>query len=131
MENDLDTINIHTVDHRRFKLIKYPNILYILSFLERTITSSIPAITTAPLYERDELSGSNSTATEYFDPKERSKERKKNVEMNRTDDKRSNAMAALKAKREGKQRREEEEAKRQAGREGNEDLDSGNGNNWE
>lgn len=31
-------------------------------------------------------------------------------------------MAALKAKREGKQRREEEEAKRQAEREGNEDL---------
>ncbi|KAG4068969.1 hypothetical protein HA402_005117 [Bradysia odoriphaga] len=51
---------------------------------------------------------------EYFDPKERSKERKKNVEMNKTDDKRSNAMAALKAKREGKQKREEEEAKRQA-----------------
>lgn len=63
--------------------------------------------------------------SEYFDPKERSKERKKNVEMNRTDDKRSNAMAALKAKREGKQKREEEEAKRQAEREGNEDLDGG------
>lgn len=44
---------------------------------------------------------------EYFDPKERSKERKKNVEMNRTDDKRSNAMALLKAKREGKQKRGE------------------------
>lgn len=42
---------------------------------------------------------------EYFDPKERSKERKKNVEMNKTDDKRSNAMAMLKAKREGKQKR--------------------------
>jgi hypothetical protein len=40
-----------------------------------------------------------------FDPKERSKERKKNVEMNRTDDKRSNAMAMLKARREGKQKR--------------------------
>uniref|UniRef100_U5EYH6 Putative rtf1 n=1 Tax=Corethrella appendiculata TaxID=1370023 RepID=U5EYH6_9DIPT len=53
-------------------------------------------------------------ASEYFDPKERSKERKKNVEMNRTDDKRSNAMAMLKAKREGKQKREEEEAKREA-----------------
>lgn len=73
--------------------------------------------------EKEEASG-NSVATEYFDPKERSKERKKNVEMNRTDDKRSNAMAALKAKREGKQKREEEEAKRQAEREGNEDLDS-------
>lgn len=64
-------------------------------------------------------------SSEYFDPKERSKERKKNVEANRTDDKRSNAMAALKAKREGKQKREEEEAKRQAEREGNEDLDGG------
>lgn len=42
---------------------------------------------------------------EYFDHKERSKERKKNVEMNRTDDKRSNAMALLKAKREGKAKR--------------------------
>lgn len=58
-----------------------------------------------------------SATTEYFDPKERSKERKKNVEMNRTDDKRSNAMALLKAKREGKAKREEEEAKRQAQRE--------------
>lgn len=45
---------------------------------------------------------------EYFDPKERSKERKKNVEMNKTDDKRSSAMAMLKARREGKQKREEE-----------------------
>lgn len=43
--------------------------------------------------------------SEYFDHKERSKERKKNVEMNRTDDKRSNAMALLKAKREGKAKR--------------------------
>lgn len=34
---------------------------------------------------------------DYFDPKERSKERKKNVEMNKTDDKRSSAMAQLKA----------------------------------
>lgn len=74
----------------------------------------------------DKEEPSSSTNTEYFDPKERSKERKKNVEMNRTDDKRSNAMAALKAKREGKQKREEEEAKRQAEREGNEDLESGN-----
>lgn len=54
---------------------------------------------------------------EYFDPKERSKERKKNVEANRTDDKRSNAMALLKARREGRAKREEEEAKRQAEKE--------------
>lgn len=76
-------------------------------------------------FERDEQISAASNAHEYFDPKERSKERKKNVEMNRTDDKRSNAMAALKAKREGRQRREEEEAKRQAEREGNEDLNTG------
>lgn len=59
---------------------------------------------------------SASGASDYFDPKERSKERKKNVEANRTDDKRSNAMAMLKAKREGKAKREEEEAKREAQR---------------
>lgn len=45
------------------------------------------------------------SSTEYFDPKERSKERKKNVEMSKSDDKRSNAMAMLKAKREGKAKR--------------------------
>lgn len=56
----------------------------------------------------------NNTSAEFLDHKERSKERKKNVEANRTDDKRSNAMALLKAKREGKAKREEEEAKRQA-----------------
>lgn len=64
---------------------------------------------------------------DYFDPKERSKERKKNVEANRTDDKRSNAMAMLKARREGKAKREEEEAKREAQRkaekEDRDDLD--------
>ncbi|XP_039436743.1 RNA polymerase-associated protein Rtf1 [Culex pipiens pallens] len=62
---------------------------------------------------KDAESGGTS---DYFDPKERSKERKKNVEANRTDDKRSNAMAMLKAKREGKAKREEEEAKREAQR---------------
>lgn len=41
----------------------------------------------------------------FVDPKERSKERKKTVEANKTDDKRSNAMALLKAKREGKLKR--------------------------
>ncbi|TMW46675.1 hypothetical protein DOY81_008245, partial [Sarcophaga bullata] len=61
--------------------------------------------------------------SEYFDHKERSKERKKNVEMNRTDDKRSNAMALLKAKREGKAKREEEEAKRQAQKEREDEKD--------
>lgn len=62
-------------------------------------------------------------STDYFDPKERSKERKKNVEMNKTDDKRSNAMALLKAKREGKAKREEEEAKRQAEKERDEEKE--------
>lgn len=65
----------------------------------------------------------SSDSTEYFDPKERSKERKKNVEMNRTDDKRSNAMAMLKARREGKAKREEEEAKKEAQRKQDEEKD--------
>lgn len=50
--------------------------------------------------------------TDYssIDHKERSKERKKNIEENRGKvDKRVNAMAELKARREGKQRREEQE----------------------
>lgn len=55
----------------------------------------------------EEISSPNDYSKEdYFDPKERSKERKKNVEMNKTDDKRSNAMAQLKARREGKQKRD-------------------------
>lgn len=65
----------------------------------------------------------SSDSTEYFDPKERSKERKKNVEANRTDDKRSNAMAMLKARREGKAKREEEEAKKEAQRKQEEEKD--------
>lgn len=69
--------------------------------------------------DQDQLGGN-----EYFDPKERSKERKKNVEMNKTDDKRSNAMALLKAKREGKAKRDqEEEAKRQAEKEREEEKE--------
>ncbi|XP_017781238.1 PREDICTED: RNA polymerase-associated protein Rtf1 isoform X2 [Nicrophorus vespilloides] len=48
-----------------------------------------------------------------IDHKERSKERKKNIEENRGKvDKRVNAMAELKARREGKQRREELESAR-------------------
>ncbi|KXJ77757.1 hypothetical protein RP20_CCG006686 [Aedes albopictus] len=66
--------------------------------------------------EKSKDAESASGASDYFDPKERSKERKKNVEANRTDDKRSNAMAMLKAKREGKAKREEEEAKKEAQR---------------
>lgn len=58
---------------------------------------------------------------DYFDPKERSKERKKNVEANKTDDKRSNAMALLKARREGKQKREEKE--REATKQGDEEKE--------
>ncbi|KAH8290664.1 hypothetical protein KR054_004822 [Drosophila jambulina] len=60
---------------------------------------------------------------DYFDHKERSKERKKNVEANKTDDKRSNAMALLKAKREGKAKREEEEAKRMAEKDRDDDKE--------
>lgn len=46
-----------------------------------------------------------------IDHKERSKERKKNIEENRGKvDKRVNAMAELKARREGKQKREEQES---------------------
>lgn len=60
---------------------------------------------------------------EYFDPKERSKERKKNVEMNKTDDKRSNAMAMLKARREGKQKREVEQAAKQQVEDEKEELE--------
>lgn len=101
-------------------------------------TTNLPAPASFAAADRDEPStaagsGSGSTnataaiapvaSSEYFDPKERSKERKKNVEANKTDDKRSNAMALLKAKREGKQRREEEEAKRQAEREQQEDKE--------
>ncbi|ALC40523.1 Rtf1 [Drosophila busckii] len=69
----------------------------------------------------DEQNASN--VADYFDHKERSKERKKNVEANKTDDKRSNAMAMLKAKREGKQKREEEEAKRLAERDRDDDKE--------
>lgn len=58
--------------------------------------------------EEDDPDKMNEFREEYFDPKERSKERKKNVEMNKTDDKRSSAMAQLKARREGKQKREVE-----------------------
>ncbi|CAG9771100.1 unnamed protein product [Ceutorhynchus assimilis] len=49
-----------------------------------------------------------------IDHKERSKERKKNIEENRgkTENKRFNAMAELKARREGKQKREEAEEER-------------------
>lgn len=69
----------------------------------------IPKLSTATTDKKDEEireEGEDSdSAPEYFDPKERSKERKKNVEANRTDDKRSNAMAMLKAKREGKLKR--------------------------
>ncbi|CAH1105776.1 unnamed protein product [Psylliodes chrysocephalus] len=51
--------------------------------------------------------------TSSIDHKERSKERKKNIEENRgKTDKRVNAMAELKARREGKQKREEAEEER-------------------
>nr|XP_029725841.1 RNA polymerase-associated protein Rtf1-like [Aedes albopictus] len=49
-----------------------------------------------------EASHSSSSPESSFDLKERSKERKKNVEAKRIDDKRSNAMAMLKAQRQDK-----------------------------
>lgn len=53
---------------------------------------------------------SKSVQYSSIDHKERSKERKKNIEENRGKvDKRVNAMAELKARREGKQKREEQE----------------------
>ncbi|KAH8401512.1 hypothetical protein KR009_006011 [Drosophila setifemur] len=66
---------------------------------------------------------SAASVADYLDHKERSKERKKNVEANKTDDKRSNAMALLKAKREGKAKREEEEAKRLAEKDRDDDKE--------
>ncbi|CAO1413108.1 unnamed protein product [Diamesa serratosioi] len=71
----------------------------------------------------------NSKTKECFDPKGRTTERQKNVQIKKTDDKRTNAMALLKMKREGKQKREEEEAKRKAQRkidDDKEELDGGN-----
>jgi RNA polymerase-associated protein RTF1 len=66
--------------------------------------------------QSEENSPDDYAPDEFFDAKERSKERKKNVEMNKTDDKRSSAMAQLKARREGKQKRDNErnEAAKQA-----------------
>lgn len=81
----------------------------------------VAAVISSPERKSDDEGMAGST--DYFDPKERSKERKKNVEMNKTDDKRSNAMALLKAKREGKAKREEEEAKRQAEKEREEEKE--------
>ncbi|XP_055917384.1 RNA polymerase-associated protein Rtf1 [Eupeodes corollae] len=87
----------------------------------RSSPSPTAAATSSPERKSDDEAMMGST--DYFDPKERSKERKKNVEMNKTDDKRSNAMALLKAKREGKAKREEEEAKRQAEKEREEEKE--------
>ncbi|CAD7013056.1 unnamed protein product [Ceratitis capitata] len=81
-----------------------------------------PNFTEEAVLERHS-STDDQSAVENLDHKERSKERKKNVEMNRTDDKRSTAMAMLKAKREGKAKREEEEAKRQAERDREEEKE--------
>ncbi|XP_067626942.1 RNA polymerase-associated protein Rtf1 [Eurosta solidaginis] len=89
--------------------------------LDQDIEEPIVA-TEEPTTER-KISIDDQNAVDNLDHKERSKERKKNVEMNRTDDKRSTAMAMLKAKREGKAKREEEEAKRQAERDEKDDKE--------
>ncbi|EDV36567.1 uncharacterized protein Dana_GF11885 [Drosophila ananassae] len=87
--------------------------------LIREMASTSAAV--ASILPEDQASGAG--VADYFDHKERSKERKKNVEANKTDDKRSNAMAMLKAKREGKAKREEEEAKRAAERDRDDDKE--------
>ncbi|KAM7346000.1 RNA polymerase-associated protein Rtf1 isoform 2-T2 [Cochliomyia hominivorax] len=91
--------------------------------LETTSISTEILLNNEPLIRSTSSDEQMNASTEYFDHKERSKERKKNVEMNKTDDKRSNAMALLKAKREGKAKREEEEAKRQAQKERDDEKD--------
>lgn len=70
----------------------------------KNILPSVPKVV-AVKRKSDDAEEHLESEPEYFDPKERSKKRKKNLEMNKTDDKRSNAMAMLKAKREGKQKR--------------------------
>lgn len=68
-----------------------------------------------PLVKYRDKDSTKSLQTDFssIDHKERSKERKKNIEENRGRvDKRVNAMAELKARREGKQRREEAESAR-------------------
>lgn len=63
--------------------------------------------------EKDRDHSKLQTDFSSIDHKERSKERKKNIEENRGRvDKRVNAMAELKARREDKQKREEAEEKR-------------------
>ncbi|XP_002018128.2 RNA polymerase-associated protein Rtf1 [Drosophila persimilis] len=94
----------------------------------RDVASTSAAVASI-LNDRESDDQAGAGMGDYFDHKERSKERKKNVEANKTDDKRSNAMALLKAKREGKAKREEEEAKRQAerDRDDKEELESVSG----
>lgn len=68
-----------------------------------------------PSHKYKDKDNARSLQTDFssIDHKERSKERKKNIEENRGRvDKRINAMAELKARREGKQRREEAETAR-------------------
>ncbi|EDW62096.1 RNA polymerase-associated protein Rtf1 [Drosophila virilis] len=93
------------------------------SIREGPSTSGTGSSTTSSSAEKNAEEQSSGNVADYFDHKERSKERKKNVEANKTDDKRSNAMAMLKAKREGKAKREEEEAKRQAERDRDDDKE--------
>ena len=79
------------------------------TFSSNTVKEAVAATTNLfGLEDTSSMENMNEYKEDYFDPKERSKERKKNVEMNKTDDKRSSAMAQLKARREGKQKREVE-----------------------
>lgn len=71
------------------------------SSIEDPITATAHLFGTPPEMDQSEMDKTDYEEEHFFDPKERSKERKKNVEMNKTDDKRSSAMALLKARREG------------------------------
>ncbi|XP_039955774.1 RNA polymerase-associated protein Rtf1 [Bactrocera neohumeralis] len=100
---------------------KEPNEEIVISTITQDL--ELPSPITEEILLDQKLLTDDQNTVENLDHKERSKERKKNVEMNRTDDKRSTAMAMLKAKREGKAKREEEEAKRQAERDKEEEKE--------
>lgn len=98
---------------------KNTNILFYLRFeIEKKLRQARKAERAKekpPSTKYKEKDSAKSLQTDFssIDHKERSKERKKNIEENRGRvDKRVNAMAELKARREGKQRREEAETAR-------------------
>ena len=90
------------------KIIEKPQKVSAYSSSSAVAEEPAPSLFSMPTEEEPSDKMGDYNREEVWDPKERSKERKKNVEMNKTDDKRSNAMAMLKARREGKQKREVE-----------------------